>query len=113
MTTLELDPAKVSKHFGRHPERGKVMKVFATHTAAAGMKVKNLVIVANGVVVGKRWVENPVDKAGAEISYKWVSNPMQVWPVVALQPLGHNRYLVQVKPEYLKQCLAWLRHNCA
>lgn len=97
---IELNNLKVFRQFGPHPEKGKVMRIFATTTASAGMKVKNLII---------------LNKAGEVVKYngyKWVPNPIQVWPVLALRNAGGNRWVVVVKPEYLKASVAWLAHNC-
>ncbi len=97
---VQLDPKKVLRQFGPHPEKGKVMRIFTTTTTSAGMKVKNLVI---------------LNKAGVVVKYngyKWVPNPIQVWPVLALRHVAGNRWVIQVKPEYLRQSLAWLNQYC-
>lgn len=97
---VQLDPKKVLRQFGPHPEKGKVMKIFTTTTSSAGMKVKSHVI---------------LNKAGEVVKnngYSWVPNPIQVWPVLTLNRMGGNKWAVQIKPEYLAQALQWLRHNC-
>lgn len=85
MTTIQLDPKKVFRQFGPHPEKGKVMKIFTTTTSSAGVRTQ---------------------------FKKLIQNPIQVWPVLTLNRMGSNKWAVQIKPEYLRQALQWLRHNC-
>jgi hypothetical protein len=110
---IELNNAKVFKHFGSCPERGRLMKGFTTIKKTAGMRAQVLAIVTPaGQMVGTRKVPNPCDLRGEFINYEWRPNPIEVWPVLALKNAGGSRWEVQVKPEYLTVALQWLRDHC-
>lgn len=113
MPTVELNNAKVMKHFGAHPERGRLMKHFTTIKKHAGMKAQvKAIITPAGEMVGTREMPNPYDLRGEPVNYVWVRNPIQVWPVLALKNVGANRWEVFIQPEYLQQALRWLHDTC-
>lgn len=93
MTVMILRDAKVLKHFGAHPERGKPMRMLALKR----------------VTVGVRWSLPKQDYVP--------DDDVLVTPSVALKPVSHpvkgcRTYHIQCEPRHLEKVTMWLADNC-
>ena len=84
---MYLNDAKVIRHFGSHPERGRLIRG----------KVKK-------VTVGVRW---SLPKRDYE-----VDDDVLVRPTVALKCLGKGKWEVQVEAQYRQLAEQFLIDNC-
>ena len=85
---MVLNPKKVAKHFGSHPELGKPIKMWRPRR----------------VTVGVKWSLPKRDHVP--------DDDVLVYPVVVVKPIERPYWNVSVHPDYKSQCEEWMFTHC-